>query len=335
MPVLRTYRVTELGIAPKRRLRWLIAVVVLLAAGFGFAAVVGSAVDARPALLRVAERLPQNARTVAHPLVLTLGGPVYCGQAAPLARYLGAILLCPDYGRDGERSGASRARRVEDWGDPRYLDRVARLPAQLRHAGVKVSELVLVGASYAGYAAAELAATHPQLRPRALIVVDAFLDLPDRFRALRPGQPTRAEMIQVLGGTLAQRAREYRRRSPSDHLAGLATAMRHGMHMLDVWSVAPAGEREFNGAMCSVGSNAVWLWRLARLLHHPVTGYVTELRHAFALWDWWRQLLALAALAPPTKGTFPAAAISFRAGRSIPSASHCDPASVTADATTR
>src|SRR5579885_2358052 len=44
----------------------------------------------QPALLRVAQSVPASARTVARPLVLTLGGPVYCAQARPIAGYLDA-----------------------------------------------------------------------------------------------------------------------------------------------------------------------------------------------------------------------------------------------------
>jgi hypothetical protein len=298
----------------------------LLAVGIAFLTVVGSAWDAGPSLLRVRTQVPAAARKAARPLVLTLVGPVYCGQAAALARYLDASLLCPDYGRDGERSAASRGKRVEDWGDPRYLAAVARLPSRLMNEGVKVSELVLVGASYAGYAAAELAATHPELHPRALIIVDSFLDLPERFRALLPGQPTRAEMTLVLGGTLAQRPHAYALRSPSDHLEGLAAAIRSGMRFVDVWSVSPTEAREFNGAMCGMRSNAFWLRRLAQILRRPVAGYVTGLRHAVALWDWWRQLLALAGLAPGA-GAFPATQVDFRGGLPIPDASYCGPRS--------
>lgn len=307
-----------------RTRRRLVACAALVAVGVAALTVVGSAWDAGPSLLRVGATVPSAARKAARPLVLTLGGPVYCGQTAALARYLHASLLCPDYGRDGERSGASRGKRVEDWGDPRYLDAVAQLPGRLRREGVRISELVLVGASYAGYAAAELAATHPELHPRALIIVDSFLDLPDRFHDLLPGQPTQAEMIRVLGGTLAERPREYAARSPSRHLKGLAAAIRSGMRFVDVWSVAPSQVREFNGAMCSTRSNAFWLRRLAHILHRPVAGYVTNLRHAFALWDWWRQLLALAGLAPPS-GSLPATVVLFHGGRRIPHASYCRP----------
>ena len=306
---------------------WLAAGTAVLVVGLAFSTVVGSAWDAGLPLLRVGVRVPDAARVTAHPLVITLGGPVYCAQVALLVRYLRATLACPDYGLNGERSAASRAKRIEDWGDPKYLDAVARMPRELEDKGVKISELILVGASYSGYAAAELAATHPELRPRALIIVDSFLDLPARFRALLPAQPTRAEMIRVLGGTLAERPLTYERRSPSGHLAGLADAMRHGMRLIDVWSVATVGAREFNGAMCSLRSNAYWLRRLSRVVHHPVLGYVTELRHAVALWDWWRQLLALAKLAP-AMGALPATAITFQAGRPISSASYCSDASV-------
>jgi pimeloyl-ACP methyl ester carboxylesterase len=182
--------------------------------------------------------------------------------------------------------------------------------------------VILVGASYAGYAAAELAAIHPELRPRALIVVDSFLDLRERFHALAPGQATRAEMIRVLGGTPAQRPRAYRLRSPSAHLAELAAEIRHGMRFVDVWSVGSDAAREFDGAMCSKLANAFWLRSLSRILHRPVTGYVTHLQHARALWDWWRQLLALAGLASVSQ-PLPATAYGFPAGEVIHAGSYC------------
>jgi pimeloyl-ACP methyl ester carboxylesterase len=256
------------------------------------------------------------------PLIITLGGPVYCGQVTAIVRYLHASLVCPDYGRDGERSGASRARRVEDWGSPAYLAAVARLPDELERDGLKVSELILVGASYAGYAVAELAATHPALHPRALMIVDSFLDLRARFRALAPGQATRTEMMHVLGGTPTQRPRAYADRSPSSHLGGLAAAIEHGTRFVDVWSIGAAAAHEFHDAMCSKLANALWLRRLAHLLHRPVTGYVTRLRHAAALWYWWRQLLALAGLAT-TAHDLPASPFTFRQGEPLLPGSYC------------
>jgi pimeloyl-ACP methyl ester carboxylesterase len=303
---------------------WIVGGAALLVVAAASVAAGRNALDAdgAPPLLRVDLRLASPDGTSAHPLVIALGGPVYCDQAIAVARFLRASMLCPDYGRDGERSGASRSRRMEDWGDPAYLAAVARAARRLAGQRRGVSPVILVGASYAGFAAAELAATHPELRPRALIVVDSFLDLRERFRALETDQATRAEMIRVLGGTPQQRSRAYRQRSPSTHLAGIAAEIRHGMRFVDVWSIGANAAREFNGAMCSKLANAFWLRRLARLLHRPVTGYVTRLRHATALWDWWRQLLALAGLATAER-PLPATAFRFRAGTPIQPGSYC------------
>jgi pimeloyl-ACP methyl ester carboxylesterase len=303
---------------------WIPAAAALLAAALASLAVGRYVLDADGGnpLLRVDVRYASADGVASRTLVIALGGPVYCDQVTALARFLRASVLCPDYGRDGERSGTSRAKRVEDWGSPPYLAAVARLAGRMAGGGPERSRVILVGASYAGYAATELAATHPELRPRALIVVDSFLDLRERFRALAPGQVTRAEMIRVLGGTPAQRPLAYRLRSPSAHLAGLAAAIRHGMRFVDVWSVGPDAAHEFGGAMCSKVANAVWLRSLSRILHRPVTGYVTHLQHARALWDWWRQLLGLAGLAS-TRRPLPATAYQFRAGKVIRPGSHC------------
>jgi pimeloyl-ACP methyl ester carboxylesterase len=303
-------------VRPSLRLSALVALAVAVTApGAG-------AAPTRPPLLRVQLEAAAGARLRPHLLLMTLGGPVYCGQLLPLARYLDASLLCPDFGRNGETSGHSRSKRVEDWGDPSYLAAVARLPARLEADGLKVSGLVLVGASYAGYANTELVATHPELHPRALIVVDSFLDLPERYRALPVEHETRAEITRVLGGTLGQRPDAYAARSPSGHLDGLAVAVRAGMQLVDVWSVALAERREFNGATCSPAANAQWLSELASLLGRPVTGYVTRLEHAEALRSWWRELLAFAGLGRPFRA-LPARAVVFQPGAPVPAGSVC------------
>ena len=85
-----------------------------------------------------------------------------------------------------------------DWGDPAYLAEVAQVPARLRAQGVKIAQLVLVGVSYSGFANAQLVATHPELRPTALIMVDSYLDLPARYRALPPGHATKAELERAM-----------------------------------------------------------------------------------------------------------------------------------------
>jgi pimeloyl-ACP methyl ester carboxylesterase len=279
--------------------------------------------SAGPPVARVELHLVPDARTRPHPLLMTLGGPIYCGLLLPLARYLDASRLCPDYGRNGETSGASRSRRVEDWGDPAYLGFVARLPRQLRAAGVKISKLVLVGVSYSGYADAELLATHPELRAAALVVIDSYLDLAARYRALPAWHPTHAEIENVLGGTLTQRPAVYAARSPSHHLGGLAEAIRTGTKLVVVWSVAPAERKEFNGATCSLAADAEWLSRLAGLLGRPVIGYVTRMQHADALRNWGEHILALAGVGPPFRSPLPARVFTFAPGRPPPAGSYC------------
>ena len=281
-----------------------------------------SSAPTRPPLLREELRLLPDAYVHSRPLLMTLGGPVYCGQLFGIAAYLNASVVCADYGRNGETSGLSRSRRVEDWGDPSFLAAAALLPGRLKEQGVKISELVLIGASYAGYANTELLATHPELRPRALVVVDSFLDLPERFNALPVSQETRAEMIKVLGGTLSQVPNVYATRSPSHHLDALAAAIRAGTRFVDVWSVGAIQKREFNGASCSVSANARWLRDLAIRLRRPVIGYVTQMRHAEALRNWWREVLALVGLDRPDR-SLPARAFAFSPAAQAPRASYC------------
>ena len=254
---------------------------------------------------------------------MTLGGPIYCGLLLPLAEALDATRLCPDYGRNGEKTGASRDLRVEDWGDPRYLAAAAQLPAELRRQGVEISKLVVIGPSYAGYANAELVATHPEMKPDALIVIDSYLDLPARYKALPPTHQTRKEMEQVIGGTLAQNPAAYAARSPSHHLDGLAGAMRHGMKLIDVWSIAPSEKHEFAGATCQRTADAAWLAQLATLLRRPVTGYVTQMAHADVLRNWGEHLLATAGVRGPFATPLPARTVKFLPRRPPPAGSWC------------
>jgi pimeloyl-ACP methyl ester carboxylesterase len=273
--------------------------------------------------MRVELHLPADAYATPHVLLMTLGGPIYCGLLLPLAQYLNAVRLCPDYGRNGETSGASENLRFEDWGDPRYLDAVAKLPDQLRRQGVKVSKLVVMGVSYSGYANAELIATHPELHPAALFVIDSYFDLAARYRALPKVHHTRTEMESALGGTPSTAASAYGSRSPSNHLDGIAAAVRHGTKLVVVWSVAPSEQREFLGATCSLEANAKWLRQLAGLLHRPVTGYVTRMKHADVLRNWGQHLLALAGVAPRFSSPLPARAFAFSAGAPVPAGSYC------------
>jgi len=209
-----------------------------------------------------------------------------------------------------------------DWGDPHYDDAVARLPARARRAGIRISKLIVVGVSYSGFAAAQLVATHPELRPAALIIVDSYLDLRARFQASRPSGLTRQEIATVLGGTLDEKRAAYRARSPSHHLVGLAKAIRGGMRLVDVWSVNPEERNRYIGATCSRTANAEWLARLATLLRRPVDGYVTQLHHAEALWHHYPSLLGLAGL--KTSGeSLAARRFRFRPGAAPSPASFC------------
>jgi hypothetical protein len=116
----------------------------------------------------------------------------------------------------------------------------------------------------------------------------------------------------------------YAARSPSHHLEVLAADIRAGMRFVDVWSIAPSEAHEFHGATCSKDANARWLAQLATVLRRPVTGYVTELKHAHALWnrDYSRGILALAGIragGPP----LPARKVRFQPRTPAPPDSYC------------
>jgi hypothetical protein len=264
-----------------------------------------------------------DARQRARPALLTVGGPIYCGQILPLATHMGASLLCADYWRNKYTAPGLRSQRLMDWGDPQYGAAVAKLPERARRAGIRISKLIVVGVSYTGYATAQLVATHPVLRPAALIIVDSYLDLPARFQATKPWLMTRKEIAMVLGGTLAEKPAAYRARSPSHHLDGLAKAIRGGMRLVDVWSVNPMERKRYIGATCSRTANAQWLSKLATHLRRPVDGYVTQLQHADALWHHYSSLLALAGLNRNTGDVLAARRFQFRPGVPPSAASFC------------
>ena len=285
------------------------------------------AAGARPSgtprpLVREQLTVASGARSSPHLLLMTVGGPIYCMQLRNLARRLDASLLCTDYGPDRYERPGQRAGRLEDWGDPAYDAAVARLPARVEAQGVKVSKLIVIGVSYSGFANAELVASQPRFHPAALIMIDSYLDLAARFAALPPYHPTRAEIDESVGGTPGQLPAAYARRSPSHHLATLAADIRSGMRFIDVWSVANSEAHEFRGATCSWNANARWLAQLASVLGRPVTGYVTQLRHAHALWDHGRGVLQLAgihATGPP----LPARPTRFPPTGQTPEGSYC------------
>jgi hypothetical protein len=278
--------------------------------------------DTGSSLVRVHLTLAPDARVSPHPLLLTVGGPIYCMQLRHLAHYLDASLLCTDYGPNRYEQPGERAGRLEDWGDPAYDAAVAGLPAKIRARGVKVSKLIVVGVSYSGFANAELVASQPRLHPDALVVIDSYLDLAARYEALPPNHPTQAEILHAVGWTPDQLPAAYAQRSPSHHLGRLAADIRSGMRFVDVWSTAPSEVHEFRGATCSEDASARWLSQLATIAGHSVAGYVTQLPHAHALWNHGRSVLRLAGLgrgAPP----LPARRVLFRPGTTPPAGSYC------------
>jgi pimeloyl-ACP methyl ester carboxylesterase len=253
---------------------------------------------------------------------LTVGGPNYCGLLSALAKALEATRICADYARFNTAEVPQKY-RIQDFGDPGYLDAVARVPDELRRGGLKISSLVLIGASYAGFDVAELAATHPELRPAALVVVDSFLDLPARYLALPRGHRTRRYMQLVLGGTLEQRSIAYASRSPSNHLKVLAALVRSGMSLVIAWSVAPSEKQEFLGGTCSLTADAAWVADLATLLGRPSVAPVTTLRHADLLRNWGPNLLERAGLVQPLPDSLPGHAFTFAPGQPAPVGSYC------------
>lgn len=94
------------------------------------------------------------------------------------------------------------------------------------------------------------------------------------------------------------------------------------MRFIDVWSVAPSEVHEFRGATCSEDASANWLGQLATIAGHPVAGYVTELPHAYALWEHGRSVLRLAGIGRSAPA-LPARRVLFRPGAPAPAGSYC------------
>jgi pimeloyl-ACP methyl ester carboxylesterase len=272
-------------------------------------------------LIRLSVFASADAYRHPHLALLTLGGPNYCGLLQGVATAVKATRICVDYARFA--TAEPQKYRIQDFGDPAYLDAVARVPNDLRRQGLKISKLVLIGASYAGFDVAELAATHPELRPAALVVVDSFLDLPARYLALPLGHATRKYMELVLGGTLKAKPTVYAARSPSNHLNTLAALIHGGMPLVIAWSVAASEKREFLGGTCSLTADASWVAELSTLVGRPLIAQVTTLAHADLLRNWGEHLLARAGILPPLRGPLPGRPVTFAPGAAAPPGSYC------------
>src|SRR2546422_5570875 len=62
-------------------------------------------------IMRVELRLQPDARTRPQLVLMTLGGPIYCGQLFNLAAHERASVVCTDYGRNGYEGPGGRAAR--------------------------------------------------------------------------------------------------------------------------------------------------------------------------------------------------------------------------------
>jgi pimeloyl-ACP methyl ester carboxylesterase len=246
--------------------------------------------------------------TVAHPkgLMVTSAGWPYCQQLRNLAPRSGYDLLCGRYWKDGYTGLRLRDLRHLDWGDPGYLAAFAQI---IRDTHARVGgKLVLLGVSGSGFAVATLAAHHPEIRPDRLIVIDSYLDLLARRRALSPTQKTAREIDQETGGSDAA----LKARSAS--ASGLATLARQGTKLAVIWSISAAEQREFNGATCDRDANAATLARLAQTLHKAVRAWVTTGRHGYDLWNHGSAIMA---------GRYPGRAVLFGPDGRIPPGSVC------------
>lgn len=239
-------------------------------------------------------------------LMVTSGGWAYCEQVRALARRAGYTLLCGRYVKDGYLGYGLRSQRHLDWGNPDYL---ASLAAKIEAEHSRIGgELVLIGVSYSGFGVATLASHHPELRPDRLIVIDSYLDLVARRRALPPNHETAREIDQETGGSTA--GLEARNVS----VDGLARLVEAGTRLSVIWSVSPDERREFNGATCNRDANAGMLLRLADVLGRPVVGWITHDRHGHDLWDHGAAIV---------RGHPPGTEKVFRPGLGVPSASVC------------
>jgi pimeloyl-ACP methyl ester carboxylesterase len=237
--------------------------------------------------------------------MVTTGGWLYCANTQTLARAAGYTLLCGRYVKDGFTWYNLRARRHLDWGNPTYLNQfAAEIKAVHRRVG---GPLVFVGVSYSGYGMAALASHHPELRPDRLIVVDSYLDLVARRRHAGP-RPIGREIDLETGGSLAAL------KSRSVDLTGLAKLVRRGTKLTVIWSISAAENHFFHGATCARDVDAEPLARLARLLHAPVDGWVTEGEHGHDLWDNAPAILS---------GHNPGREVQFGPGGAVPPGSSC------------
>jgi pimeloyl-ACP methyl ester carboxylesterase len=169
-------------------------------------------------------------------------------------------------------------------------------------------KLVLIGVSYSGFGVATFASHHPEIHPTRVIVIDSFLDLAARRQALPPTHETAKEIDAETGGSAAA----LQQRTVS--VDGLAQLVRAGTQLTVIWSISADEQKEFAGATCNQTANAGVLEQLATTLGEPVSGWVTESRHGYDLWDRGRAIVA---------GKIPGREVVFQPNAPIPAGSTC------------
>jgi len=287
-------------------------VLVLVACGLVVAAGVGGT------LVGGAGRRDQPAITTVYPataprgVIATSGGWAYCSQVIGLAQRFGYTLLCGRYDKDGFVGPGLRSRRRLDWGDPRYLASFADEIAAL-HRTVGGS-LILIGVSYSGFDVATLASHHPELRPERLIVIDSYLDLVARRRALPSSHPTARDIDEETGGSEAA----LRQRSVS--VDGLTRLLEHGTRLTVIWSVSAHERYRFHGATCDRSANALTISELAQRLRRPIEAWVTDSHyHGHDFWDHQGQIF---------EGHYPGRKVTFEPSGATPAGAVCAPVAV-------
>jgi pimeloyl-ACP methyl ester carboxylesterase len=223
-----------------------------------------------------------------------------------LAQRFHYTLVCGGYPKDGYTQRGLRRLRHLDWGNPMYLDDLARVIREVhRESG---GPLVLLGVSYSGFGVATLASHHPELRPDRLIVIDSYLDLVARRRHSPDGSPTATEIDGETGGS----DDELRRRSVS--VSGLARLVRTGTEFVPIWTTSDEERRLFRGATCDSTASAATIAALARRLGRPVAAWITATKHGHNLWDRGREIM---------RGHYPGGKMIFSPSGAIPAASVC------------
>jgi pimeloyl-ACP methyl ester carboxylesterase len=240
-------------------------------------------------------------------VIATSGGWAYCQQVRSLARRFHYTLVCGAYPKDGYTERGLRRLRHLDWGNPTYLDDLARVIREVhRESG---GPLVLLGVSYSGFGVATLASHHPELRPDRLIVIDSYMDLVARRRHSPEGSLTATEIDAETGGS-----NETALRRRSVRVDGLLQLVKRGTELVPIWTISDQERDLFRGATCDRTASARTLSELARRLDRSLSAWITNTKHGHNLWDRGREIM---------RGHYPGTRVLFPSSGAIPARAVC------------